>query len=863
VYFDKANGNPGALDAEVQVGVYRKSDNQLMDVFVLPLTQEVPIPYTNPKCASQQPNLQTSRPTYVRDVQLQASRYDHPSGYYFVYDRCCRNNIIENIRDPEGAGMLFYLEFPAVVRNGAPFINSSPQLFPPLSDFACAGQPFYFDFSGSDVDGDSLVYSLSTPLNGFSTADAPNPGPAPGIGGVNPYPTVQFLAGYNVNNMVRGTPSLSIDQTGYLTLTPSETGLFVFAIKCEEFRDGVKIGEVRRDFQMLVVNCPDNQPPVITVSNQDPSDPPYIAGDTIRYEQGISENPCYLLNIFDNNTRDTVDVRLQPITQNSANGVTLRPLNRPSLTNVALSVGQSLQAELCLPDCGALVDEVFQFRVIVGDRSCSLPLLDTAVFTLLIESNPNTPPTLETSLGGLGADGCYTADILVGDTLRFDITGLDPDQDSLRLLAFSTSVDLAAEGIVFNTIETKSAINAALEWIPTCENLGNNNAARSFDLQLVVEDYWRCGVRSRDTICVTVNLDYVPEPNEPPGIVPDGLTDLGNQSFVDTVYLGNDLTFDLLALDPEIDSMRLEVFPQGFSLEEFRMSFPSPLTGRGSLSGSFSWTPTCEDLRRLQEGVFQETFDLLFVTTDYNDCFRQDKDSISVRLVLIFTPDENQAPVIGLEEADQIAFDPVLRQYCDTLTVGEALSLNFWATDLDTAEMLFLDMIPQGFDFEELGIQFETQTGTVSNGADTLRASFFWQPACDALATLGGQTLTLDFISRDENTCRLTSSDTVRLKIVVLDLPRPPVADFPNAFSPNGDGRGDAFVIADLPIDNCADAFVGIAIYDRWGRKVFESQERDFAWDGEGHPPGVYYYRIEYLNSEYKGTVTLFRGETY
>ena len=77
------------------------------------------------------------------------------------------------------AGQTFYLEFPPVVKDGQPFINSSPRLFPPLNDYACPRKPYYVDFAGVDDDGDSLVYSLVTPLSTHSIIAIPPLLPAP------------------------------------------------------------------------------------------------------------------------------------------------------------------------------------------------------------------------------------------------------------------------------------------------------------------------------------------------------------------------------------------------------------------------------------------------------------------------------------------------------------------------------------------------------------------------------------------------------------------------------------------------------------------------------------------------------------
>lgn len=51
-----------------------------------------------------------------------------------------------------------------------------------------------------------------------------------------------------------------------------------------------------------------------------------------------------------------------------------------------------------------------------------------------------------------------------------------------------------------------------------------------------------------------------------------------------------------------------------------------------------------------------------------------------------------------------------------------------------------------------------------------------------------------------------------------------------NAFSPNGDGEND-FLCAHITTPVCINSFL-IAVYDRWGEKVFESKDPDFKWDG-------------------------------
>ncbi len=83
----------------------------------------------------------------------------------------------------------------------------------------------------------------------------------------------------------------------------------------------------------------------------------------------------------------------------------------------------------------------------------------------------------------------------------------------------------------------------------------------------------------------------------------------------------------------------------------------------------------------------------------------------------------------------------------------------------------------------------------------------------------------------------------------------------PNAFTPNGDDKNDKFLIQ----ASCAEEIVAyrISIFDRWGRKVFESNSLNVPWDGEGADhQGVYTYTLEYTYPLYRKTQTLTKRGT-
>jgi gliding motility-associated-like protein len=88
----------------------------------------------------------------------------------------------------------------------------------------------------------------------------------------------------------------------------------------------------------------------------------------------------------------------------------------------------------------------------------------------------------------------------------------------------------------------------------------------------------------------------------------------------------------------------------------------------------------------------------------------------------------------------------------------------------------------------------------------------------------------------------------------------------PNAFTPNGDGLNDYFFNAGYEMNLQA---YRMAIWNRWGQKIFETDNPNSLWDGrvkDGNPApeGVYVYQIKFVNQSgkdfnFEGRVTLLR----
>ncbi len=209
------------------------------------------------------------------------------AGYHIIYNNCCRNGNIDNISDPGGAGMGFYsyIPGPALTPNSAPIFTNS------VAPFLCIQDSINFSFNAFDPDGDSLVYSLFTPLE------------EPTSTGSNlslPIPTVDFLPGYTETNPFGTGSQLEINSgTGISEIFIPNQGAYVFGIEVKEYRDGVYISSTFLDIQVNTVVCPPNEYP--EAANN--------IGDTIIYEFEViaGENICFPM-IFTDADKDSLEI---------------------------------------------------------------------------------------------------------------------------------------------------------------------------------------------------------------------------------------------------------------------------------------------------------------------------------------------------------------------------------------------------------------------------------------------------------------------------------------------------------------------------------------------------------------------------
>jgi gliding motility-associated-like protein len=253
VYRDCSNAANSEYDNPAVIGIHTATGTLVQYVSIDFVAEEVismPVSSNN-NCFDAPSGICVEKFLYQDTVTLPPLA----GGYTLTYQRCCRNFTILNIETGTSVGISITTSIPGpelAEINSNPVFNS----FPPL--VICLGQPFTFNHSATDSDGDVLEYSFCTPvINSTSGSYITTPGPPP-------YDPVTYTSGYSYNDPISSVTPFAIDPiTGVITGTPNLLGQYVVGICVTEYRNGVPINVTQRDFQFNVTTCSPVPPPAI------------------------------------------------------------------------------------------------------------------------------------------------------------------------------------------------------------------------------------------------------------------------------------------------------------------------------------------------------------------------------------------------------------------------------------------------------------------------------------------------------------------------------------------------------------------------------------------------------------------------
>lgn len=159
----------------------------------------------------------------------------------FSYNECCRNGAITNLQNGAGSGSYFE----ATLNNlDVPFNNSAQFGGIPVNMLA-NNLTTSLSWNTYDVDGDSVYYELVAPRDYISGAPMP----------------IAYNLGFSPTQPFASSSPTTLDQqTGVMTISPNALQVAVVTMRISEFRNGLNIGNVYRDYQFAVVNTTNNLP---------------------------------------------------------------------------------------------------------------------------------------------------------------------------------------------------------------------------------------------------------------------------------------------------------------------------------------------------------------------------------------------------------------------------------------------------------------------------------------------------------------------------------------------------------------------------------------------------------------------------
>lgn len=204
-------------------------------------TTPIPVPINISPCISFAPTLNYTYKTYSFTIELPINNAGYTVAFQ-TFSRQNSNNVIDN------SGANYTCIIPGLNQLAANLNDNSPKFSLPIA-VICNSAPFTLDFSATDVDNDSLVYSF---CNAYDGGDAPqadyrDPAPPPynSVTYTNPYTAVKPL-GANV----------SIDShTGIISGTAPPPGKYVICVCIAVFRNGNFISTHRKDLIVEVSGC--------------------------------------------------------------------------------------------------------------------------------------------------------------------------------------------------------------------------------------------------------------------------------------------------------------------------------------------------------------------------------------------------------------------------------------------------------------------------------------------------------------------------------------------------------------------------------------------------------------------------------
>jgi gliding motility-associated-like protein len=283
--------------------------------------------------------------------------------YKVSFEQSARNTAITT----GAAGQDFYIE-ETINRCIKPCVNSPYFTNPPVAMF-CKGRCVVYNMGGNDDDNsDSLSFNFTQPLSGPGQAIPYNSGysdstPLKFNGTVKDTFDPVFCKGFHMDH-----------QTGELQFKPMQEDITVLAVAVTAWRKDstgkpFKVSEIRRDIEVIIIDCPTDRPPVVSG----------IDGTNLTVSHFcVGQGKCFTVSSFDPDIPDSVFLSWN----NQIKGATFSvPDNHKK---------KWPKGTFCwTPGKGDLRPYPYRFVVTGTDNACNpIPSLTTKTFTIYVHPSP-------------------------------------------------------------------------------------------------------------------------------------------------------------------------------------------------------------------------------------------------------------------------------------------------------------------------------------------------------------------------------------------------------------------------------------------------------------------------------------------
>jgi gliding motility-associated-like protein len=832
VYRNCENSDPNSNqnDKSIFITVYNSASKQQVANVTAQRVAFYPLKKTTPNpCMNNPPAVCY----YILQYEAVVDLAPDAAGYTLSFQRCCRVVGIQNLQSPSNNyGNTYTTTIPGTASDASFAQNSTPKFAEKDTAIVCYNSPFTLDYSATDADGDSLVYSLCPALHGgyndpSGAGAAPNPATPPpysSVGYKSPYTAVDpFGTGASINSL-----------TGIISGTaPSVAGAeYVISVCVDEFRKGIRLGTTHKELHVVVGNC--------TLSGAELKQPGYQLCDSATFTfqnlSPASNITSYAWSFGDpksgaSNT-STASAATHKFSDTGIYVIKLKVQNSSGCvdsTTSAASVYPGFKPNFNYS--GSCFQSPFQFT----DNTVSrYGIVNSWKWDFADPSSSANNSTLKNPTHQYPSSGVRTVLLTVGDNKGcMDTVSkavIVSDVPAL-ILPFKDTLICSVD-----TLQLQAIGNGVFSWTPNY-NITNAGTANPLVYPKTTTSYIvtlnEKGCIKKDTLKVNV-LDFI------------------------TVDAGRDTSICLT------DSINLHPVSQGLQ---------------------YKWTPsTWLNNSNIKNPVARPLGSITYyVTAKLGKC--QDVDSVKIKVapypkanaggdtsICFGDKAQLQATIVG----SSFTWAPVSSLInSNTLTplASPRSTTNYILSAFDTLgcpkpfrDTVIVRVISQVKAFAG------HDTSIVANQPLQLNAtggtSYLWSPPTgltntnipNPVATLGANIDSITYHVRVSVPEGCFADDDITVRIFKTG----PDVFVPSAFTPNGDGKNDVL----RPIAVGIKSLTFFKIYNRWGQVVYASSNFEEGWNGtlggRDQATGTYVYvaeAIDYLGKPIvkKGTVVLIR----